>query len=95
MPGGTSVFGPGRLQCDLCGRWFRPAGLHGHKRFTHDLLRESLESAIHDLLNQALVQGIISGEMAGVFARSLKDRDEWGLRALRDLIRRAIDRGTW
>ena len=95
MPGGTAVFGPGRLQCDLCGRWFRPAGLHGHKRFTHDLLRKSLESEIHDLLSRGLVLGIVSGEMYGIFAGRLKDRDEWGLRALRDRIKEAITRGTW
>ena len=43
-------WGPGRLQCQLCGKWFRPAGLSGHLRFYHGKWREQLEN---DVLNLA------------------------------------------
>jgi len=39
-------WGPGRLQCQLCGKWFRPAGLSGHLRFYHDKWREQLETDV-------------------------------------------------
>lgn len=48
MSHGTTEPGPGRLQCDQCGRWFRPAGLHGHKRFYHAMWREQLVREVGD-----------------------------------------------
>ena len=46
MAGGTTDWGPGRLQCRLCGKWFRPAGLSGHLRFYHGKWREQLEADV-------------------------------------------------
>ena len=39
-------WGPGRLQCGLCWKWFRPAGLSGHLRFYHGKWREQLETDV-------------------------------------------------
>ena len=52
MPGGTRDFGPGRLQCNSCLRWFRPAGLGGHKRFFHGLWKEQLRNDVLALMRQ-------------------------------------------
>lgn len=43
--------GPGRLQCNLCERWFRPAGLTGHKRFYHGEYRRKLQEELSRLVS--------------------------------------------
>ena len=57
MPGGTRVWGPGRLQCDLCWKWFRPAGLGGHQRFYHGLWKDKLRSEVLTLALQVQALG--------------------------------------
>ena len=49
MPGGTIQPGPGRLQCPECKKWFRPAGLSGHRRFYHGQWKQQLQDEVTDL----------------------------------------------
>ena len=57
MSGGTRISGPGRLQCNLCLKWFKPAGLGGHKRFFHGLWKHQLRDDLINLMTQVHAQG--------------------------------------
>ncbi len=75
MAGGTREWGPGRLQCDLCFKWFRPAGLGGHKRFYHDLWKQQLRSDVLTLANQVRDRGPLP-ERFGYFIDHFGSLDE-------------------
>jgi len=57
MPGGTRGWTLGRVQCDRCARWFKPAGLHGHGRFYHGAWRAQLRSDCISLAEELLDYG--------------------------------------
>ena len=79
MPGGTIQPGPGRLQCDLCLKWFRPAGLGGHKRFYHGLWKDRLRNDILHLTQQLQSQGRLPKHLGSVIAFGFSDLDEGDL----------------
>ncbi len=66
MPGGTVNSGPGRLQCEVCNKWFRPAGLSGHQRFYHGRWKTQLRGEILDLVDLVLDRGPLPDDVANV-----------------------------
>ncbi len=66
MPGGTVNWGPGRLQCEVCNKWFRPAGLSGHQRFYHGRWKTQLRGEILDLVDLVLDRGPLPDDVANV-----------------------------
>ena len=76
MPGGTRESGPGRLQCNLCWKWFRPAGLGGHKRFYHGLWKDKLRGDILDLTQQLQARKRLPEEFSSLIGYGFGYLDE-------------------
>lgn len=66
MPGGTVQWGPGRLQCKACKKWFRPAGLSGHQRFYHGRWKPQPRREILDLLDLVIDSGPLPDDLERV-----------------------------
>ena len=66
MPGGTRESGPGRLQYNLCRKWFRPAGLGGQRRFNHGLWKDKLRDDILDLTQQLQARSRLPKEFGSI-----------------------------
>ena len=66
MPGGTVNWGPGRLQCEVCDKWFRPAGLSVHLSFFHGRWKAQLRGEILDLVDLVLDRGPLPDDVANI-----------------------------
>jgi len=88
-------WGPGRLQCESCRKWFRPAGLSGHIRFYHGMWRKQLETDVLCVVGLIPIEGMPDDVPMLINALPELDEDDLlqlkqrlqTLRALQDLGR--------
>ncbi len=92
MPGGTREWGPGRLQCELCWKWFRPAGLSGHKRFYHKEWKEQLLRDVLNLSEQLLARGTVPQDIRLMIDSTFVYMDETELLSMRRRIEALLAR---
>ena len=76
MSGGTRDWGPGRLQCDRCERWFKPAGLSGHRRFYHGTWKNQLRRDCINLACELLDYARVPEDIGEMIDRSWTNLNE-------------------
>ena len=92
MSGGTRVSGPGRLQCNLCLKWFRPAGLGGHKRFFHGLWKHQLRNDVISLTTQVQARERLPKDFGPILDQGFGSLDEGQLQYWKERLQAILAR---